>query len=67
MVHGTVREMVFFLEPPDEVTQFSPGNILRGFLENIREISEIRADISGIRFDGVVCKATKGDHLPELF
>lgn len=66
MVHGAVRKLFVFLEPADEITQFLPGNLLWPLMEKAGEISEIGADVGGIRIYGMVSKTAQGDHLPEL-
>lgn len=65
VVYGTVRKMLFILNPADEIAQFLPGNIFRAFVEEARKIIQIIPDISGIGFYSMVCKAAKGDHLPK--
>ena len=53
------------LEPADVITEFVPGNILRGFVEDGIEVSEIRADVGAVVCQGMVRKTAEGDHLPE--
>ena len=66
-IDGTVRELPFLLKPADKIPQFGPGNLLRGFAEDIREISQVSGDVGGISCEGMVGKTTEGDHLPVLF
>ena len=67
VVYGAVRKRTFLLKPADKIPEFSPGDILWLFEENILQVIQIRADISRIRCYSVVSKATKGDHLPVNF
>lgn len=67
VVDGTVRKMSFLLDPADKIPEFSPGNVFRGYAQNIRKISQVNRDISRISSECMVCKAAEGDHLPVLF
>ena len=53
------------LEPADIITQFVPGDIFWGPVEEGIQVAEIRPDIGAIVFQGMVSKAAEGDHLPE--
>ena len=64
VVHGTVREGAVLLEPADKIPEFIPGNVFRLFAEDGLQVAQIRADVSGIRFNSVVSKTAEGDHLP---
>ena len=64
-IHGTVRETLLLLEPPDKVTQFLPGNIFRHLVQDGGKIIQISTNISRIRCYGMVSKTAQGDHLPE--
>ena len=56
VINGSVRKILFFLQPADKTTQFRPGNIFRHLVQDIGKIVQIRADISRIRYDGMVRK-----------
>jgi len=64
-VNGTVRKISGFLEPPDVAAQFIPGNIFWCFMKDKSQVIQISPDISAVIFEGMVCKAAQGDHLPE--
>lgn len=56
VINGSVRKILFFLQPADKTTQFRPGNIFRHLVQDIGKIVQISADISRIRYDGMVSK-----------
>lgn len=65
MVDGSVREIIFFLEPTDKLAQFRPGNIFRHFVQDIGKIIQISADIGRIRFNSMFGKTAEGNHFAE--
>ncbi len=48
-VNCAVRKGAVRLEPFDEIPQILPGNVIRLFMQDIIEISQIGTDVSGIR------------------
>ena len=64
-VDGAVGKGAGTLKPADVITEFVPGNILRGFMEDGIEVIEIRADVGAVTHKSMVGKTAEGDHLPE--
>ena len=64
---GASKPPLMSMNVMDKTAQFCPENIFRSLVQNIREIRQIRFDISGIRQNGMVYKTAEGDHFPVLF
>lgn len=66
VVHSAVRKILLFLEPPDKIAQFLPGDIFGHLMEDTGKISKVSTDVGRIRLYGMISKTTEGDHLPKL-
>lgn len=62
-----VRKRTFLLQPADIIPEIIPGDVLWLFQKNRLQILQIRTDVSGIRFYGMVSKTAERDHLPISF
>jgi hypothetical protein len=67
MIDRTVGKAFLRLNPKDKIPDFLPCNIRWIFAKNLLNIIQVDFDICCVRFQGVVSKTTKGDHLPERF
>ena len=64
-IDSTVRESTCMLKPEDKIPHMLPGSIIGRNAGNIRKILKVSRNISGIRNDCMVSKATEGKHFPE--
>lgn len=65
VVDGSVREVIFFLEPLDKIAQFGPGNIFRQLVQDIGKIIQISPDIGRIRFNCMFGEPAERNHFAE--